>query len=245
MSLLTAVRETLTGFKSLLIGMRITAREAAKPIITVQYPHDTLKMPDRFRGHVKLVLDPQTGKARCTACGLCARACPSGCIVLEGVRREGDKKKSVSKYDLDFSKCSLCGSCVEICASDALDFSKDYNVVSLHREDFSHVDLYQKIEAEAKAWAEKNPQPVVVATTVTPTGAVPSPAVAERVSVSSAAPAKVNESLTASATQSASTASVPSPAAAERVSVSSPAGRFSESSPASTPPGAIPAPKTP
>ena len=163
MSLLTAVRETLSGFKSLLVGMRITAREATKPLITVQYPHDTLKMPARFRGHVKLVLDPETGKARCTACGLCARACPSGCIVLEGVKREGDKRKSIAKYDLDFTKCSLCGSCVEICASDALDFSKDYNVVSMNREDFSHLDLYKRIDAETKAWAETHPQPAVVA----------------------------------------------------------------------------------
>jgi NADH-quinone oxidoreductase subunit I len=162
MSLLTAVRETFTGFKSLLIGMRITAREATKPVITVQYPHATLKMPERFRGHIKLVLDPETGKARCTACGLCARACPSGCIVLDGVKREGDKRKSVSKYDLDFTKCSLCGSCVEICASDALDFSKDYNVVSMDRGDFSHIDLYQKIEAEARKWSESHPQPAVV-----------------------------------------------------------------------------------
>ncbi len=45
MSLLTALRETVAGFKSLLTGMRITAREAAKPSITVQYPHETLKMP--------------------------------------------------------------------------------------------------------------------------------------------------------------------------------------------------------
>lgn len=176
MSLLTAVRDTYSGFKSLLVGMRITAREATKPLITVQYPHETLKMPDRFRGHIKLVLDPQTGKARCTACGLCARACPSGCIVLEGVKREGDKKKSVSKYELDFSKCSLCGSCVEICASDAVDFSKDYNVVSLSREDFSHVDLYKKIEAEAKTWAETHPQPAVAApAAVTPVINPPEP----------------------------------------------------------------------
>jgi NADH-quinone oxidoreductase subunit I len=180
MSILSAVRETLSGFKSLLVGMRITAREAAKPNITIQYPHETLKMPERFRGHVKLVLDPATGKARCTACGLCARACPSGCIVLEGVKREGEKRKSISKYDLDFTKCSLCGSCVEICASDALEFSKDYNVVSLHREDFSHLDLYRKIDAEAKAWAEAHPQPApppapVVAAVIPP----PSAAAAE------------------------------------------------------------------
>lgn len=168
MSLATAVRDTFHGFKSLLVGLRITAREAAKPIITVQYPHETLPMPARFRGHIQLVFDEQTGRARCTACGLCARACPSGCIVLDGVKREGEKKKSVSKYDLDFTKCSLCGSCVEACASDAIDFSKSYNVVSLSRDDFAHLDLHAKVAALEKAWAEKNPRPVASPTATAP-----------------------------------------------------------------------------
>lgn len=196
MSLFSFIRETLTGFKSLLVGLRITAREAAKPIITVQYPHDTLKMPARFRGHIKLVLDPETGRPRCTACTLCAKSCPSGCIVLDGVRREGDKKKSVSKYDLDFTKCSLCGSCIESCPSDAIDFSKEYNVVSLNRDQFAHMDLYAKIEAEAQAWTAAHPTPpaplvppapvtapiasapvapVVVAATLAPVGAASAP----------------------------------------------------------------------
>jgi NADH-quinone oxidoreductase subunit I len=158
MSLLTALRETVAGFKSLLTGMRITAREAAKPSITVQYPHDTLKMADRFRGHVKLVLDPVTGKSRCTSCNLCVRACPSDCLTVEGIKREGEKKKSVSEYTLDFTTCSLCGSCVEACPSDAIEYSKDYNVVSQDRADFARMDLLKKLEAEAKVWAEKNPE---------------------------------------------------------------------------------------
>ena len=158
MSLLTALRETVAGFKSLLTGMRITAREAAKPSITVQYPHDTLKMADRFRGHVKLVLDPVTGKSRCTSCNLSVRACPSDCLTVEGIKREGEKKKSVSEYTLDFTTCSLCGSCVEACPSDAIEYSKDYNVVSLDRAEFARMDLLKKLEAEAKVWAEKNPE---------------------------------------------------------------------------------------
>ncbi|MBL9207308.1 MAG: NADH-quinone oxidoreductase subunit I [Opitutaceae bacterium] len=163
MSLLTALRDTYSGFKSLLTGLRITAREASKPSITVQYPHETLKMPERFRGHVKLVLDPVTGKSRCTSCNLCVRACPSDCITVEGIKREGEKKKSVSEYTLDFTTCSLCGSCVEACPSDAIEYSKDYNVVSLHREDFSRMDLVKKLEAEAKVWAEKNPEAAAAA----------------------------------------------------------------------------------
>lgn len=159
MSLTTALRETYDGFKSLLVGMKITAREASKPIITVQYPHDTLKMPERFRGHVKLVLDPVTGKSRCTACGLCVRACPSNSLEVDGLKREGEKKKSVSKYVLDFTTCSLCGSCVEVCPSDAIEYSKEYNVVSRDREQFANMDLYQRLEAEAEVWAKTHPTP--------------------------------------------------------------------------------------
>lgn len=159
MSLFKVVCETLSGFKSLLIGMRITGREALKPIITVPYPHETLPMPARFRGHIQLTLDPETGRPRCTACTLCAKACPSNCIDLDGLKREGDKKKSVSKYILDFSKCSLCGSCVEICPSDAIEFSRQYNVVSLTRSTFDHMDLYQKIETQAAEWAKTHPTP--------------------------------------------------------------------------------------
>ncbi|MDO8539214.1 MAG: NADH-quinone oxidoreductase subunit I [Opitutaceae bacterium] len=182
MSLASAIRETYLGFKSLLIGMRITGREALKPSLTSQYPHDTLKMPARFRGHIQLVLDPATGRPRCTACGLCVKACPSGCIDLDGLKREGEKKKSVSRYDLDFSMCSLCGSCVEVCPSDAIDFSKQYNVVSFNREQFAHMDLYAKIETESRLWAQTHPQPTpaaAVATTaavVPAAGSAPSPA---------------------------------------------------------------------
>jgi NADH-quinone oxidoreductase subunit I len=196
MGLVTAIRDTYKGFKSLLIGMRITGREAARPIITVQYPRETLKMPARFRGHIKLVLDPETGRPRCTACTICAKSCPSGCIVLDGVRREGDKKKSVSKYDLDFTKCSLCGSCIESCPSDAIEFSKEYNVVSLDRNQFAQMDLYAKIEAEAKAWAASHPTPpappVTPAAAPTPTPAA-APAAAPVVASAAAASPAVQE----------------------------------------------------
>lgn len=159
MSLTSAVRDTLSGFKSLLVGMRITAREAAKPIITVQYPHETLKMPDRFRGHLQLILDQETGKARCTACGLCVRACPSDSLQVDGIKREGEKKKSVTEFKLDFTTCSLCGCCVEACPSDAIEYSKVYNVVSDKASDFGHMDLVKKLDDKAKVWAHDHPTP--------------------------------------------------------------------------------------
>lgn len=173
MSLLTAVRETYGGFKSLLIGMRITFGQAVKPSITVQYPHQTLKMPARFRGHLKLILDPETGKSRCTACGLCVKACPSNCIELDGIKREGEKRKSVTEYELDFTKCSLCGSCVDACPSDAIEYSKDYNVVSLNRDDFSRMDLVKRLETEAEIWRKNHPPQAMAAETVAAPALVP------------------------------------------------------------------------
>lgn len=204
MSLKSAIQETLSGFKSLITGMRITAREAAKPSITVQYPHETLKMPDRFRGHVKLVLDPETGKSRCTSCNLCVRACPSDCIEVEGIKREGEKKKSVTEYVLDFTTCSLCGSCVEACPSDAIEYSKDYNVVSLHREDFSRMDLVKKLEEEAKVWAEKNPEAAAKAKAAAEAAA----AAAAAAALAKAAPAPSTATTPAAAAPSVTTAGV-------------------------------------
>lgn len=159
MNLTAAIREVTSGFKSLLTGLRITFGQAMQPPVTVQYPRETLPLPERFRGHIKLLLDPATGKSRCTACGLCVRACPSECITVDGVKREGEKKKSVTLYQLDFTTCSLCGSCVEVCPSDAIGFSKDYNIVSLSREPFSQMDLVKRLEQEAEAWARSRPAP--------------------------------------------------------------------------------------
>ena len=58
-------------------------------------------MPKRYRGHIMLVRDPATGKSLCIACKSCEKACPSDCIVVEGIKREGDKKKSVTEFKLE------------------------------------------------------------------------------------------------------------------------------------------------
>ena len=58
-----SLKEIATGFNSLVTGMRITLGQFFKPTVTVQYPHESLKMPERFRGHIELVRDPETGKA--------------------------------------------------------------------------------------------------------------------------------------------------------------------------------------
>jgi NADH-quinone oxidoreductase subunit I len=142
-----SLKEIATGFNSLVTGMRITLGQFFKPSVTVQYPHESLKMPEKFRGHIELVRDPETGKAICFACKLCERACPSDCITVEGAKLEGAKKRSVTNYILDFTKCSLCGSCVEACRDGAIRYSHEYNLASTNKEDYI-MDLFKRLETE-------------------------------------------------------------------------------------------------
>lgn len=136
--------EIYRGLLSLFIGMGVTFKELIKPPVTVSYPYETLEMCERFRGHIELVANEE-GNPNCIVCMMCQRACPSGCISLAGKKPEGEKKKVLTKYILDFTKCSLCGSCVESCNFNALEYSKEYNLASRNREDFIF-DLLQRLE---------------------------------------------------------------------------------------------------
>lgn len=142
-----AIKDLVGGFVSLLVGMRITIQQFFKKQVTVHYPHETLPIPSRYRGHVVLVNDPETGKSLCIACKSCQKACPSECIVVDGIKREGEKRKSVTDFKLDFTKCSLCGSCVEVCPVEALTFSKEYNLASTSKDNFYQIDLVKRSES--------------------------------------------------------------------------------------------------
>jgi NADH-quinone oxidoreductase subunit I len=148
-----AIIEIFSGIKSLFIGMKITLGQFFKPTVTVHYPHETLKMPPRFRGHIELVKDPATGIAKCFVCKLCEKACPSDCITVEGLKPEGAKRKTVTYYRLDFTKCSLCGSCVEACRDGAIRFSREFNLASTNKEDYV-MDLFKRLESEAGTKSE-------------------------------------------------------------------------------------------
>jgi NADH-quinone oxidoreductase subunit I len=148
--------ELYVGLKSLFIGMRITLGQFFKPTITVHYPYETLKIPPRFRGHIELVRDPASGKPKCFVCKLCEKACPSDCITVEGIKPEGARRKMVTSYRLDFTKCSLCGSCVEACRDGAIRFSREYNLASTSKEQFI-MDLFRRLEAERDEQPESQP----------------------------------------------------------------------------------------
>jgi len=143
------VAEVASGFWSLVVGLGVTLAEFFRPTITLHYPHESLKMTARFRGHVELAPDPATGRPLCVACGSCQRACPSDCILVEGVKREGERRKSPTVFRLDFTKCSLCGACVEVCPTKGLRYSKEYNLASTDKSVYVF-DLLKRLQAEKK-----------------------------------------------------------------------------------------------
>jgi len=127
-------REIALGLYSLAVGMGVTFRCMFLPPVTVQYPHEVLKMTPRFRGPAELIRDPESGQPNCVVCLMCQKACPSRCIAVEGEKPEGGKRKLPTKFILNFTTCSLCGLCVESCRFNALRFSKAYNLAGTRKE---------------------------------------------------------------------------------------------------------------
>lgn len=137
--------DIFTGGKSLVTGMIITARQFFKPVVTELYPWEVPTMQERFRGHIELIGNEETGAPNCVVCGMCQRSCPSGCISLSGKKNEEGKGKILTSYVLDFTKCSLCGTCVEACNFNAIRFSHVYNLASCNKADFV-IDLMKRLE---------------------------------------------------------------------------------------------------
>ncbi|MDX9894418.1 MAG: NADH-quinone oxidoreductase subunit I [Desulfofustis sp.] len=127
--------ELFIGAKSLIDGMWVTLKEFPKRPVTLNYPHQSVPMYRRYRGHIELIPGDEGG-TNCVVCGMCERACPSNCISITSEKPEGSKKKVLTGYRLDFTTCSLCGSCVESCNFNAIRFSNEYNLASTRKEDF-------------------------------------------------------------------------------------------------------------
>ena len=102
-------------------------------IFTVQYPEERLPLPERFRGRPMWLRNQQTGKPACTACGVCVRACPHGCIALVSHMGE-NKKRVVDSYTINLGDCMYCGLCVDACAFNSLSMSHEFELACYTRE---------------------------------------------------------------------------------------------------------------
>jgi NADH-quinone oxidoreductase subunit I len=105
---------------SLHIAHLLGFAQETKAAYTTQYPEERKQYPDTYRGSHRLTLK-EDGSVRCTACFLCATACPANCIHIEaGEHPDPTVEKFPLRYEIDTLRCIYCGMCVEACPCDAI-----------------------------------------------------------------------------------------------------------------------------
>ena len=106
-------------------GLAITFKHIFKKTPTIKYPEQVREIAPVYRGQHVLKRD-ETGAERCTACGLCAVACPAEAITMEAAeRKKGEEglyreEKYAAVYEINMLRCIFCGLCEEACPKEAI-----------------------------------------------------------------------------------------------------------------------------
>ncbi|MFN8698503.1 MAG: NuoI/complex I 23 kDa subunit family protein [Flavobacteriales bacterium] len=112
-------------FPAILKGMLITLTHIFKRTPTIKYPEQKRDIAPVYRGQHVLKRD-ESGAERCTACGLCAVACPAEAITMEAAeRKKGEEglyreEKYAAIYEINMLRCIFCGLCEEACPKEAI-----------------------------------------------------------------------------------------------------------------------------
>lgn len=198
----TAIKTLSSGLKLTLRHM-VSARKKRKTlavrhsgyfglqqegIATIQYPHESIPVPDTGRYQLHNEMDD------CIVCDKCVKICPVNCITIEPVRAveefgktsDGTPKRIyAAKFDIDMGKCCFCGLCTTVCPTECLTMTKsyDYSVFDIREHNFEFANLSAvEIEEKKAAWAlyQKNKAEAVEKTrkddVETPTAPPPGPA---------------------------------------------------------------------
>ncbi len=130
---------------NILKGMAVTFKHMFKKRPTINYPEQKRPFSQVFRGLHVLNRDAE-GRENCTACGLCAVACPAEAITMEAAERlPGEEhlyreEKYAAKYEINMLRCIFCGLCEEACPKDAIYLSQTFAPANYGRKGF----IYKK-----------------------------------------------------------------------------------------------------
>jgi len=115
---------------AILQGMAITFSHLFRKKTTVKYPEVKREFSEIYRGKHVLKRDDE-GRERCTACGLCAVACPAEAITMVAEERKPGEEhlyreeKYARIYEIDMLRCIFCGMCEEACPKEAIFLTKE------------------------------------------------------------------------------------------------------------------------
>ncbi len=109
---------------------RDTFFEQSEGMVTIQYPLETIPIPDNGRYRLHNEMDD------CIVCDKCAKVCPVDCIEIEPIRAIEEVGKAsdgspirlyAAKFDIDMAKCCYCGLCTTVCPTECLTMTKSFD----------------------------------------------------------------------------------------------------------------------
>lgn len=179
----TYFRAATEGIASMLKGLKITLKHMRKAtgkvplhditnqdyfrhtdgIATIQYPHESIPVPDNGRYRLHNEIDD------CIVCDKCAKICPVNCITIEPIKAteeigktsDGTSKRIyAAKFDIDMGKCCFCGLCTTVCPTECLTMTKvyDFSVFDIRDHNFSFADMTAADIEQKKKLLEESQQ---------------------------------------------------------------------------------------
>ncbi|UYQ93447.1 NADH-quinone oxidoreductase subunit NuoI [Chitinophaga horti] len=122
-------------------GLGITFKHLFRKKATVRFPEEKRQFSPVFRG-LHILNRDEEGRERCTACGLCAVACPAEAITMEAAeRKEGEEnlyreEKYAARYEINMLRCIFCGFCEEACPKEAIYMTETFAPANYQRKGF-------------------------------------------------------------------------------------------------------------
>lgn len=115
--------------------------EQQNGIATIQYPHESMPVPDNGRYRLHNEIDD------CIVCDKCAKICPVDCIEIDAIKAvesfgktsDGTPKRIyAAKFDIDMGKCCFCGLCTTVCPTECLTMTKTFDFSEFEIDDHTY-----------------------------------------------------------------------------------------------------------
>ncbi len=129
-------------------------------LVTLQYPHEQLPIPDNGRYRLHNEIDD------CIVCDKCAKVCPVDCITIDPIKATEEVGRAsdgspirlyAAQFDIDMAKCCYCGLCTVVCPTECLTMEKkfDYSTFELGNLTYEFANLTPEQANEKRALYEQ------------------------------------------------------------------------------------------